>query len=132
MAAPMMADEDKETALQKVGNFLTDNVWQYAHIAGAAFLFYEDRLLFACSIAGFVGLLGGCLALEAARIAPTYGERLWRAVVPVCGALAVVFSLGSRLMHITAHASVCAATLVACFGVTALTVRGDKDARLRL
>merc|ERR1719401_3263068 len=132
MSSPILGQEEKETVFQKVGNFFTENLWQYAHIAGAAFLFYEDRLLCACSVAGFIGLLGGCLALEAARISPTMGDRLWRTVIPVCGVLAVTFSLGSRLMHITAHKSVCAALFMVSFGVTTLTVKGDKDARLRL
>mmetsp|Transcript_55549 Transcript_55549/g.140790 ORF Transcript_55549/g.140790 Transcript_55549/m.140790 type:complete len:129 (-) Transcript_55549:75-461(-) len=128
----MLGEEPKATLVDKVTNFFVDNLWQYAHIAGAAFLFYEDRLLCSCSIAGFVGLIAACMLLEATRVSPTHGDRLWRTVVPVCGALAVVFSIGARLMGWTSHMKICGALLAVCFGITMVTVKGDKDARLRL
>mmetsp|Transcript_53811 Transcript_53811/g.156383 ORF Transcript_53811/g.156383 Transcript_53811/m.156383 type:complete len:136 (+) Transcript_53811:73-480(+) len=125
-------DDENCTPMDRVGDILLEGVRQYAHFAGAAFVFYEDRFLFACSAAGLIGMLLACAALEAVHISPTLGDRLWRWVVPTCGVLAVFTAICSRLAHITAYRSVCAVLLLMSFGITMFSVRGDKDAKLQL
>eukprot|EP00421_Protoceratium_reticulatum_P039796 CAMPEP_0168434696 /NCGR_PEP_ID=MMETSP0228-20121227/40037_1 /TAXON_ID=133427 /ORGANISM="Protoceratium reticulatum, Strain CCCM 535 (=CCMP 1889)" /LENGTH=138 /DNA_ID=CAMNT_0008448857 /DNA_START=41 /DNA_END=454 /DNA_ORIENTATION=+ len=126
----------RSALIQKVTSALVDNVWQLTCVGGALFAFYEDRVLCACGLAGFAGLVCSVLGLEAAGLAPTRGDRLWGIVIPVCSALAVATSVGCRLLGLTATRQL--APWLACFGLfltaagfATVAVRGDKDARLR-
>uniref|UniRef100_A0A7S1MDY8 Uncharacterized protein n=1 Tax=Alexandrium catenella TaxID=2925 RepID=A0A7S1MDY8_ALECA len=127
------ADTVPRSALfQKVSAALADNVWQLTCVCGALFAFYEDRVLCACGLAGLLGLFCSIFALESSGFAPTHGERLWSIAIPICGALAVVTSVGCRLSgYHLAPWLICAGLFGATAAISMVTVRSDKDARYR-
>eukprot|EP00927_Polykrikos_kofoidii_P075486 TRINITY_DN71724_c0_g1_i1.p1 TRINITY_DN71724_c0_g1~~TRINITY_DN71724_c0_g1_i1.p1 ORF type:complete len:131 (-),score=9.32 TRINITY_DN71724_c0_g1_i1:202-594(-) len=129
MTAPVKVVDEGPDEPQSFIDAVVENASQYAHIGGAAFAFYEDRTLCACSLVGYVGLAVGVAVLSVGGFVPTMGERLWRFAIPVCGILAVVTSVGCRLLH--SYFAGCAALFVVNLAVTLLIVRGDKDAKRR-
>mmetsp|Transcript_42159 Transcript_42159/g.76414 ORF Transcript_42159/g.76414 Transcript_42159/m.76414 type:complete len:141 (+) Transcript_42159:78-500(+) len=124
-----------EPMLQRVLFTIIDVVWQYAHVGVASFLFYEDRILFACTATGYLGLVCGIVALSASGTSPMQGERLWRISIPACGILSVVVSLGSRVIGWTsaqAVTTICFLLLVTSLVITVGSVKGEKEMHLGL
>eukprot|EP00929_Paragymnodinium_shiwhaense_P040405 TRINITY_DN21101_c0_g1_i1.p1 TRINITY_DN21101_c0_g1~~TRINITY_DN21101_c0_g1_i1.p1 ORF type:complete len:134 (+),score=19.48 TRINITY_DN21101_c0_g1_i1:138-539(+) len=123
------SEPSKGASLQEAGAALLDNMWQFAHIGGAAFLFYEDRVLCACSLIGYLGLALGVAGLMFSGMEPTMGDRLYGTTIPVCGSLAVVTSTASRIMG--RYYSTAVLLFIVNLAITVVTVRGDKAAKLR-
>ncbi|CAJ1332089.1 unnamed protein product [Effrenium voratum] len=120
--------------IQEKVSVIVDNVWQYVHIAAAAFLFYEDRLLCLYSLLGFASLCGGVVVASSSGVVPTMGEELWRIAIPASAILSVTTSLGCRVAGwISTKATVvfCLLLPLAVMGLTTVTLKNDKTAKLR-
>ncbi|CAE7153821.1 unnamed protein product [Symbiodinium pilosum] len=135
-SSDMPAAASKPRSIQDIVSVVVDSVWQYVHVAAAAFLFYEDRLLCLYSLVGFASLCCGVVAASrTGGVVPVMGEELWRIAIPASAIISVTTSLGCRIAGwVSAKATCCLCVLVpaAIVGLTTVTVRNDKTARLRL
>eukprot|EP00931_Biecheleriopsis_adriatica_P006881 TRINITY_DN108225_c0_g1_i1.p1 TRINITY_DN108225_c0_g1~~TRINITY_DN108225_c0_g1_i1.p1 ORF type:complete len:141 (+),score=15.61 TRINITY_DN108225_c0_g1_i1:84-506(+) len=132
---PMAAPPKKGFDVQETVSVIIDNVWQYVHIGAAAFLFYEDRLLCLYTLVGFASLLCGVIVTgRSGKIIPTMGDQLWRISIPASAILSVTLSLGCRVLGWVSTRATCIFCVllpIAVFGITTVTVKADKTARLR-
>eukprot|EP00933_Yihiella_yeosuensis_P028108 TRINITY_DN21916_c0_g1_i1.p1 TRINITY_DN21916_c0_g1~~TRINITY_DN21916_c0_g1_i1.p1 ORF type:complete len:138 (+),score=1.47 TRINITY_DN21916_c0_g1_i1:89-502(+) len=133
---PMSHGDDASSNIYDKVSIAVDTVWQFLHVGVAFFLFYEDRILCVYSLTGFLGVMASVSALgSSGKYMPTFGDTLWRISIPSCAILSVVISMISRLMGWFSYSAMCgisAILLIMTIAITTLTVRSDKDARLKM